>query len=98
MADLNVKESNESLFIYRSVFFLSPSFVSLVTFPRNLAEIFRSDRSTYVRNIFFHSFYTFEVIAHFVAEESFPIKYLTTLFEYDSWHLNIVVFFSAEHF
>ena len=51
---------NESLFIDRC-FFLSSCF-SRVTFPRNLAQIFRSDRSTYLPNIFFHSFYTFEVM------------------------------------
>ena len=36
-----------------------------------LPQIFRSDRSTYVRNIFFHSFYAFEdtCFIHFVARE-----------------------------
>ena len=66
--NLNKKESNESLFIDRCFFFPLTCF-SLVTFPRNLAQIFRSDRSTYVRNIFFHSFYAFDVFTHFVAEE-----------------------------
>ena len=88
---------NESLFIDRCFFFPLTCF-SLVTFPRNLAQIFRSDRSTYVRNILIHSFSTFEVMTHFVAEESFLNKYLTTIFEYNSWDLNIVAFFSAESF
>ena len=65
---------NESLFIDRCFFFPLTCF-SLVTFPRNLAQIFRSDRSTYVRNILIHSFSTFEVMTHFVAEESFLNKY-----------------------
>ena len=68
----------------------------LVTFPRSLVQTFRSDRSTYWKNIFFHSFYTFEVMTHFVAEESFLNKHLATLFGYNSWDLNIVAFFSAE--
>ena len=70
----------------------------LVTFPRNLAQIFRSDKSTCLWNIFFHSFYTFEVMTHFVVEESFLNNYLATLFGYNSWDLNTVAFFSAEHF
>ena len=37
-------------------------------------------------------------MTHFVAEESFLNKYLITLFEYSSWDLNIVAFFSAERF
>ena len=37
-------------------------------------------------------------MTHFVAEESFLNKYLTTIFEYNSWDLNIVAFFSAESF
>ena len=52
--------------------------------------------STYVWNIFFHNFYTFEVMKHFVAEESVPNTFLATLFEYNSWDLNTVAFFSAE--
>ena len=79
-------------FIDRCFFFLLTCF-SLVTFPKNLAQIFRSDRSTYVRNIFFHSFYTFEVLTHSVVEEKSLHKYLATLFEYKSWDLNIVAFF-----
>ena len=91
------KESNESLFLDRC--FLFPrTWLFLVTFSRNLAQIFRRDRSTYVLNIFFHSFYTFEVMTHFAAEESFLNKYLGTLFEYNFWDLNIVAFFSAERF
>ena len=66
---------------------------SLVTFPRNLAKIFRRDRSTYVTNIFFHSFYIFEVMTYFVAEVSFLNKYLATLFECNLWDLNIVALF-----
>ena len=30
----------------------------------------------YVQNIFFHSFYTFEVVTHFIAAESFLNEYL----------------------
>ena len=92
MAKLNQKKSSESLFIDRG-FFIPLTCFSLVTFPRNLPQIFRSDRSTYARDIFFHSFCTFQVMTHFVAEESFLNKYLTTLFEYNSWDLNIVAFF-----
>ena len=92
MAKLNQKKSSESLFIDRR-FFIPLTCFSLVTFPRNLLQIFRSDRSTYARDIFFHSFCTFQVMTHFVAEESFLNKYLTTLFEYNSWDLNIVAFF-----
>ena len=55
------------------------TFLLLITFPRNLAQIFRRGRSTYVRSIFFHSFYTFEVMAYFVAEESFLNKHLASL-------------------
>ena len=86
------------------VFFVDRCFIfpltcfSLVTFPGNLAQIFRGNTSTYLRNIFFHSFYTFEVVTHFVAEESLLNKYLTSLFKYNSWDLNIVAFFSAECF
>ena len=87
----------ESLFIDR-YFFFSLTCFSLVAFPRNLAQIFRSGKSTYVGNIFFHSFYTFEVMTHFVAEENFLNKYLTTISECNSWDLNIVAFFSAERF
>ena len=72
---------NESLFVDRCFFFLLTCF-SLVTFPRILVQIFRSDRPTYVRNILFYSFYTFEVMTHFVAEASFLYKYLTT---YSFW-------------
>ena len=93
----NEKESNESLFKYRC-FSFPLTYFSLVTFPRNLAQIFGSDRSTYLRNIFFHSFYTFEVMTHFVAEESFLNKYLATLFRYNTWDLNTIAFFSAERF
>ena len=77
--------------------FLSFCF-SLVTFPRNLVQIFRSDRSTYSWTIFFHSFYTFEIMTHFVADESFLNKYLATLFGYNTWDLNTVAFFSVEDF
>ena len=45
------------------------------------------------------SFYTFEVVTHFVAEEKFlNNKYLATLFEYNAWDLNTVAFFYAERF
>ena len=37
-------------------------------------------------------------MTYFEAEESFLNKYLITLFEYNSWDLNIVAFFSAECF
>ena len=77
--------------------FLSPNF-SLVTSPRNLTQVFKSYRSTYLRNILFHSFYTFEVVTHFVAQESFLNKYLATLFGYNTWDLNTLAFFSAERF
>ena len=87
--NLNEKESNESLFIDRCFFFPLTCF-SLATFPRNLAQISKKARSTYERNIFFHSFYTFEVMIHFVAEESFLNTYLATQFEYNSWDLNTV--------
>ena len=93
---LKWRRLNESLFINRCFFFPLTCF-SLVTFPRNLAQIFRGDRSTYVRNFFCHNFYTFEVMTHFVAEERFLKKYLTNLFEYNSWDQNIVAFVSAEH-
>ena len=49
---------NESLFIDRCFVFALTCF-SLVNFPRNLAQIFRSDRCKYERDIFFYSFYTF---------------------------------------
>ena len=96
--NLNEKELNESLFIDRCFLFPLTCF-SLVTFPRNLVQIFRSDWSTHVRNIFFHSFYTFEIMTHFaVEEEGFLNKHLATPFEYNSWDLNIVAFFSTERF
>ena len=65
----NEKKSNESLFIERYFFFSLPCFY-FVTFPRNLVQIFRRNRSRYVRDIFFHSFYTFEVMTQFIAEVS----------------------------
>ena len=34
----------------------------------------------------------------FVADENFLDNYLTNFFEYNSWYLNIVAFFSAENF
>ena len=37
-------------------------------------------------------------MTHFVAEENFLNEYLTTLFEYNSWDLNIAAFFTAERF
>ena len=37
-------------------------------------------------------------MTHSVAEESFLNKYLATLYEYNSWDLNTVAFFSAGHF
>ena len=37
-------------------------------------------------------------MSHFVAEENIVNKYLTTLFEYNSWYLNIIAFFSVEQF
>ena len=83
---------------WKLCFFFPPTWFPLVTFPKNLAQIFLSDRSTYVPNIFLHSFYTYEVMTHFVAEESFLNKYLTVPFEYNPWDLNIVAFFSAERF
>ena len=83
---MNEQESIESLFIDKCFFFPLTCF-SLVTFPRNSAQIFRSDRSTYIQNIFFHSFYTVEVMTHFLAKESFLNKYLATLFRYNSWDL-----------
>ena len=85
------------MFIDRCFFFPLNCF-SLVTLPKKLAQIFRSDRYTYVRNIFFHSFYTFEVMTHFVAEEKFLNKYLATLLEYNSRDLNTLAFFYAERF
>ena len=91
------RDLNESSIIDRCFSFLLTCF-SLVTFPRNLAQIFISDRFKYVRNIFFLSFYTFAVMTHFVEKESFLNKYLTTLFEYNSWDLNTVASFSAECF
>ena len=80
---------------YRQVFFLSPNCFFFVTFPRDIAQIVRRGRSTYVLNIFFHSFCTFKVMTHCAAEESFLNKYLSILFEYSSWNLNIVVCFSC---
>ena len=80
------------------LFFLSPNLLFFSYFSKKFSANFRSDRSTYVRNIFFHSFYIFEVMTHFAAEESFVNKYLTTLFEYNSWDQNIVALFSAERF
>ena len=77
--NLNEKESNESLFIERC-FFVPLTGFYLITFPRNLALIFRSDRSTCLRNIFFHSFHTFEVMTDLVVEERFLNNYLATLF------------------
>ena len=77
-------------------FFLPLTYFSRVIFPRNLAQTFRSDRSTYLKNIFFYSFYTFEVMTHFVAEESFLDKYLNTLFGCNSRGLNTVAFFSVD--
>ena len=54
-----------------SCFFFPLTCFSLVTFPKNLGKIFKSDWSTsYAQNIFFHSFYTFEVMTHFVPEEA----------------------------
>ena len=78
------------------MFFLPLTCFFLVTFPRNLAQTFRSDRSTYLQDVFFHSFYTFEATTNFVAEESFVNKYLDTLFGYNFWGLNTVISFSAE--
>ena len=66
--NINEKKSNDSLFIDRC--FLFPlTCLSLVTFSRNLSQIFRRDRSTYVPNIL-PKFYTLEVMTHFLAEES----------------------------
>ena len=62
-------------------FFFPPACFSLVTFPRNLAQIFRRDRPTYVHLLF--GFYAFEVTTYFVVEKIFLNKYLATLFEYD---------------
>ena len=76
-------------------FFFPLTCFSLVTFPRNLAQIFRSDRCTYIRNIFFIAFI---LMTYFVAEEGFLNKYLATVFQYNSWNLNMVAFFSAELF
>ena len=56
----NEKESNESLFKDRCFSF--PLYFSLVTFPRNLAQIFISERFTYLRNILFHRFYERELL------------------------------------
>ena len=78
------------------MFFLPLTCFFLGTFPRNLAQTFRSDRSTYLQDVFFHSFYTFEATTNFVAEESFVNKYLDTLFGYNFWGLNTVLSFSAE--
>ena len=91
------EESNESLFIERCFFFPLNCF-SRITFRRNLAQIFRSDRPTYVWNRYFHSFYTSEVMAHFVVEEISLNEYLATLYKYNSWDLNSVAFFSTERF
>ena len=92
MAELEWKEIEWRLLIDRS-FFFPLTYFSLVTFPRILPQIFRSDRVTYAQVICLHSFYTFQVMTHFVAEESFLNKYLTTLCEYISLDLNIVAFF-----
>ena len=84
--NLNEKKSNISLFTDTCFFFPLICF-SHITFARSLAQIFRRDRYTYIRNIrniFFLSFYTFEVITHFVVEENFLNKHLGTLFEYIS--------------
>ena len=47
-------------------------------FPRNLAQILKRNRSTYVWKIVFHSFYTFKVITHFVEAEGFLDKHSAT--------------------
>ena len=78
--------------------FFSLTCFSLVNFPKCLAQIFRSDWSSYVRNIFFHSFYIFEVLTHILAEEIFLNKFLATLFECNAWDLNTKAFFSEKHF
>ena len=62
-------------FIYRQVLFLSPNLLFFGYFSKK----FSADLLTYVQNIFFHNFYTFEVKTHFLAEESFLNKYLITL-------------------
>ena len=67
--NINEKKSNDSLFIDR-FFFFPLTCLSLATFSRNLSQIFRRDRSTYVPNIFFQNFYTLEVMTHFLAEKS----------------------------
>ena len=74
-------------------FFFSLICFSLVSFQRNLAQIVKRGRSTYVQNILSHSFNAFEVMTHFVAEERFLNKSLATLFEYNSCDLNIEAFF-----
>ena len=56
--------------LFSQIFKVNGFTFSLVTFPKNLARIFRSDRCTYVRNIFILSFYIFEVMTHFEVKES----------------------------
>ena len=77
--NLNEKESSDSLIIDRCLLFPLTCF-TLVTFSKTSPQIFRRDRFSYARNILFHRFYTFEVMTHYVAEESFLSKYFATLF------------------
>ena len=69
-------------YLYIGGFFLPLSFLFLVAFPKNLPKTFRRYRSAFVWKILFHSFCTFEVMTHFVAEKGFLICILLT-------HLNI---------
>ena len=47
------------------------SFLFLITFPRNMAQVIRRYTSTSVRKIFFDSFCDFWVMTHFLAEKVF---------------------------
>ena len=58
------------------LFFLSPNLLFFSYFSKKFSANFRSDRSTYVRNIFFHSFYTFGVVNQFLDLKPLPLHFL----------------------
>ena len=43
----------------------------LVTFPRNMAQVARKHKSTFVWKLFYGSLCIFEVMTYFVAEKEF---------------------------
>ena len=72
------KKLNGSLVIDK-LSFLSPNLLVSCYFSKKFSSDSQKWRSTYLWNTFFHSFYTFEVLTHSVAEESFLNKHSAAL-------------------